>query len=116
VASCVRQAEAGMVVRTASERCVLARKLVTELLLADHPTPCAKQQQFGTCDLENLGAQLGLGKPRFPATRFLNRNGGASGPRPSLPHDLSSAVIAVDHSACILCDRCIRACDDLQVN
>src|SRR5438270_831034 len=36
--------------------------------------------------------------------------------RPALPRDLSSPVIAVDHAACILCDRCIRACDDLQVN
>src|SRR5205085_1975120 len=79
VASCVRRAEAGMVVRTASPRCVTARKLVTELLLADHPRPCAKQEQFGTCDLENLGAQLGLGEPRFPATRFLAEGGNGAG-------------------------------------
>ena len=32
------------------------------------------------------------------------------------PKDVSSPVIAVDHQACILCDRCIRACDDIQVN
>src|SRR5205823_13473856 len=42
-AACVRQAEEGMVVRTDTERCATARKMVTELLLADHPRPCAKQ-------------------------------------------------------------------------
>ena len=35
---------------------------------------------------------------------------------PNRPTDTSSPVIAVDHQACILCDRCIRACDDIQVN
>jgi formate dehydrogenase major subunit len=40
----------------------------------------------------------------------------AGQPSPRRPQDLSSPVIAVDHQACILCDRCIRACDDLQSN
>jgi formate dehydrogenase major subunit len=124
-ASCVRLAEEGMQVSTDSERCRVSRRIVAELLLADHPRPCAKQNQFGTCDLENLGARLGIADPRFPASREWaapqadaagqtgagDQNGGG---RPSL--DLSSPVIAVDHAACILCDRCIRACDDLQVN
>jgi len=78
--------------------------MLVELLMADHPTPCAKQQQLGTCELEALAARYGLGQPRF--ARRSPTNG----------HDTSSPVIAVDHNACILCDRCIRACDDIQVN
>jgi formate dehydrogenase major subunit len=139
-AACIRPAEAGMVVRTTSDRAVSARKIVTELLLADHPRPCEKQRQWGTCDLENLASELGLAAPRFAAVRRWEGKGngaeqapvipdapsgspsatgngaGSGGHSPQLPHDLSSPVIAVDHSACILCDRCIRACDELQSN
>src|SRR5262245_21661082 len=68
-AACIRPAENGMVVRTSSERALAARRMVTELLLADHPSPCEKQRQWGSCDLENLAADLGIAAPRFPAVR-----------------------------------------------
>jgi formate dehydrogenase major subunit len=103
-ASCIRQVEPGMKVRTASDRVERSRRMLVELLMADHPTPCARQQQLGTCELEGLASRYGLDRSRF-ATR-ASTNG----------LDVSSPVIAVDHNACILCDRCIRACDDLQVN
>src|SRR5205823_1357794 len=89
----------------------------------DHPSPCAKQRLSHSCELENLAAALGVSQPRFSATRdwtrgdpgvpvVPDRNPGVA----SVPFDLSSPVIAVDHSACILCDRCIRGCDWIQVN
>jgi formate dehydrogenase major subunit len=103
-AACIRQVEPGMQVRTTSERVERSRRLLVELLMADHPTPCARQRQLGACELEALASRYGLGQPRFAGRAASNGL------------DLSSPVIAVDHHACILCDRCIRACDDLQVN
>ncbi|MGH8055816.1 MAG: formate dehydrogenase subunit alpha [Candidatus Entotheonellia bacterium] len=103
-AACIRQIEPGMRVRTTSERVERSRRTLVELLMADHPAPCARQQQLGTCELEGLASRYGIGRGRFAR-------------RPSSDgHDGSSPVIAVDHNACILCDRCIRACDDVQVN
>ena len=109
-AACIRQVEAGMEVQTHSERIERSRKMLTELLLADHPTPCAKHQKNSDCELELLGEQYGLlAKKAAVSVRLPSRiteNG----------HDPSSPVIAVDHNACILCDRCIRGCDEIQNN
>jgi formate dehydrogenase major subunit len=113
-AACIRQVEAGMEVQTHSERIERSRKMLAELLLADHPTPCAKHQKNGDCELELLGETYGLLKKKDDSkdsstVRFqprITENG----------HDPSSPVIAVDHNACILCDRCIRGCDDIQNN
>ncbi|MBI4552845.1 MAG: formate dehydrogenase subunit alpha [Candidatus Latescibacteria bacterium] len=108
-AACIRQVEEGIVVRTDTDRVRRARKTLVELLLAEHPTPCAKHARSHDCELELLGEQLDITSPRFsirPSSFVL---------RP-FPPDPSSAVIAVDLNACILCDRCIRACDEVQVN
>src|SRR5258706_6971368 len=53
-ASCVRPAENGMVVSTNSEKVVNARRTLVELLMADHPSPCARPRQSGDCELETL--------------------------------------------------------------
>ena len=102
-ASCIRQAEAGMEVRTATEPVQAVRRTLLEMLMADHPTPCARIP-VGSCELERLAAQAGVEHPRFPK-RSTERG-----------HDDSSIVIAVDHDACILCDRCIRGCDAIRHN
>ncbi len=103
-AACIRHVEPGMKVRTTSARVDRSRRMLVELLMADHPTPCTRQRQLGTCELEGLASRYGLGPVRFAKRASTD---GLDG---------SSPVIAVDHNACILCDRCIRACDDLQVN
>ena len=102
-ASCVRPAEAGMVVTTSSERVTSARNTLLELLMSDHPSPCARQQQSGDCELETLARAAGIGASRFPR-------------RAARPQDDSSPAIAVAHDACILCDRCIRGCGDIRSN
>ena len=53
---------------------------------------------------------------RSRQTQVLQSLGSLSTRHSHRPKDLSSPVIAVDHQACILCDRCIRACDDIQCN
>jgi formate dehydrogenase major subunit len=110
-AACVRPCENGMKVDTASEKVERQRRMLTRLLLADHPTPCARERTTGDCDLEALGRRYGLvdgGPDTLPAAPLPRGHG--------RPLDASSPVIAVDHQACILCDRCIRACDDVQSN
>src|SRR5579862_7101429 len=56
-ASCVRPVEPGMVVQTASEKVQKARHTLVEMLMADHPSPCARQQHSGDCELETLAKQ-----------------------------------------------------------
>jgi len=103
-AACVRPAEEKMVVSTNSEKVVRARRTLVELLMADHPSPCARQRQSNDCELETLARLEGITQARFP--RRLSPRG----------QDNSSLVIAVDHEACILCDRCIRGCDEIRHN
>jgi formate dehydrogenase major subunit len=103
-ASCVRECAEGMSVETNSEKVEQHRRMLTELLLSEHPTPCEREKASGDCELEELGRRYGLIDGSF--------NEGAG----RRAHDLTSPVIAVDHQACILCDRCVRACDDIQSN
>jgi formate dehydrogenase major subunit len=113
VASCVRACEEGMKVQTAGERSEKVRRILLALMLANHPSPCEQERTTGDCELEALGRQYRLlGDHAESPLSFLSH------PAISSPFqkDLSSPVIAVDHQACILCDRCIRACDDIQSN
>lgn len=103
-ASCVRPAENGMVVQTNSDKVVKSRRTLVEMLMADHPSPCARQKQSNDCELETLARSEGLGPPRF--VKRLSPRG----------QDNSSLAIAVDHEACILCDRCIRGCTEIRHN
>src|SRR5262245_35297202 len=103
-ASCVRPCEESMNVQTGGERVDKHRRMLTALLLSEHPVPCEKEKTTGDCELEALARRYGL-THGFPSA-------GLNGKR----KDVSSPVIAVDHQACILCDRCIRACDEIQSN
>ncbi len=103
-ASCVRPVEPGLKVVTNSEKVLGARKTLLELMMADHPSPCARQLNSGDCELETLANAAGASQPRF-AKRTVARG-----------EDASSLAIAVDHDACILCDRCIRGCDEVKNN
>jgi CRP-like cAMP-binding protein/Fe-S-cluster-containing dehydrogenase component len=103
-ASCIRPVEAGMKVKTCTDEVKSVRRTLLELLLADHPSPCARQESTGDCEVERLGAEAGIVSSRFP-------------PRPTpRGRDESSAAIAVDFEACILCDRCIRGCSEVRHN
>jgi formate dehydrogenase major subunit len=103
VPSCTRRCEAGMKVRTNSEVVVRNRKVLTELLMADQRDTSTREAGTGDDELFDLAREFGVDGSRWPSAN-------------SRPHDTSSPVIAVDHQACILCDRCIRACDGIQSN
>ena len=104
-ASCVRTCEPGMQVKTATAEIESHRKMLTELLMSDQPPPAqdARESTLGDNALFALARRYGARGDRLPAGE-------------GRPRDDSSPVIAVNHQACILCDRCIRACDDLQNN
>lgn len=53
-ASCIRPVETGMVVNTASDKVKRARRTLVELLMSDHPMPCARERHSGDCELEAL--------------------------------------------------------------
>jgi formate dehydrogenase major subunit len=120
-ASCVRPCQEGMKVQTNTVAIEKHRAMLTRLLLADAPPATSAQRAAKPSDLEVLGQRYALlddnGRPTFafPPPRASATT--TPNDSPALrPADLSSPVIAVDHQACILCDRCIRACDDIQSN
>src|SRR5690348_12972150 len=105
-AACVRPCEDGMEVKTTSEQIEAQRATLTELLLSDQPDPKDDPKETKTADNELLvlvrryGVEQGDGIPQAEGRGL----------------DDSNPVIDVNHDACILCDRCVRACDDIQGN
>ncbi|UCC73596.1 MAG: formate dehydrogenase subunit alpha [Gemmatimonadota bacterium] len=104
-ASCVREVADGMNVQTGSEKVERCRRTLTELLLSDYPELSRREEQTKDDLLLQLAREYRIERS---AIRLPSGDG--------RPQDTSSPVIAVDHAACILCDRCIRACDEVQHN
>jgi formate dehydrogenase major subunit len=97
--SCCRYPKEGMEVTTDSPRAVTSQKMSLELLLADVP----EKAYTLNSELDIWAKKLAIGKPRF-----------ASRHQPT--EDLSHPAMAVNLDACIQCNRCVRACRELQVN
>jgi formate dehydrogenase major subunit len=110
-AACVRPCEDGMEVKTATPDVERSRATLTELLLSDQPARerDPKQTTTGDNELLALADRFGLSESALAGTVGLPAGSGRGA-------DLSNPVISVDHDACILCDRCVRACDDIQGN
>jgi formate dehydrogenase major subunit len=106
-AACVRPCEEGMEVSTVGDRIDANRAMLTELLLSEQPDPAQDPKETTTADNELLVLvrQYGVEKDEQSMPQSLGRG-----------TDYSNPVIAVNHDACILCDRCVRACDDIQGN
>jgi formate dehydrogenase major subunit len=105
-AACVRPCEEGMDVKTGGEQLDRQRASLTELLLADQPDPEQDPKETTTADNELL---MLVRQYRVGKQDGLPQGNGRG-------VDYSNPVIAVNHDACILCDRCVRACDDIQGN
>ena len=106
-AACVRPCEDGMTVKTDTDEVQSQRATLTELLISDQPPRAEDPKQTKTGD--NLLLELA---DRFDVAKETTELPCGSG----RGVDLSNPVIEVNHDACILCDRCVRACDDVQGN
>jgi predicted molibdopterin-dependent oxidoreductase YjgC len=94
----------GMVVRTNTERVLEARKLVVELLIASGDHNCLTCEANGNCELQDLVYELKIEMPRFPVDP------------PHWGRETSNPMIVRDLNKCILCGRCVRACQEVQVH
>jgi len=104
-ASCTTEAEAGMVVRTQSERLRSIRRNVVELYVSDHPLDCSGCAANGDCELQDTAEELGVTASRYDPPRSNHLDAAK---------DESNPYFTFDPSQCIVCYRCVRACDDIQ--
>src|SRR6266853_6134683 len=103
-ASCTTTVAAGMKIRTESEKLLQLRRGVIDLYVSDHPLECASCPAQGHCELEDMAAAVGITGSSY--------TGGAMH-RPT-PKDESNPYFAFDPQLCIVCSRCVRACDEIQ--
>ncbi len=104
-ASCTTPAEAGMKVRTQTPRLQELRKGVMELYISDHPLDCLTCAANGDCELQDMAGVTGLRNVRygFEGKNHLNS-----------AKDESNPYFTYDASKCIVCNRCVRACEETQ--
>lgn len=104
-ASCTTPVEAGMIVTTENERLNTLRKNVIELYVSDHPLDCLMCPANGNCELQDTAGVVGLRHVRYGfdgANHFEEKQ------------DQSNPYFTFDPTLCIVCSRCVRACDEVQ--
>ena len=116
-ASCTTPAEQGMVVRTQSEKLSGLRKGVMELYISDHPLDCLTCSANGDCELQDMAGAVGLREVRYGYegenhVKPVSTDGHAN--ENWLPKDESNPYFTYDPSKCIVCNRCVRACAEVQ--
>jgi len=103
--ACTLQASEGLTIIAFDEELEADRRSLIELLLAEHNCDCLVCEAAGRCELQDLAYRYGLDK-RTRRYAFPDR---------VLPDvDDSSPVLLYDPSKCILCERCVKACDEIQ--
>jgi len=103
LASCVTPIASGMVINTASPKVIERRKIIVKLMLASHPDSCLVCDKGNRCELRRIASDMGIGLvelERIPQRATIEEV------NPFIERDLSK---------CILCAKCIRACQDLVV-
>ncbi len=104
-ASCTTPVAAGMVVKTQTERLQRIRKGVMEFYISDHPLDCLTCSANGDCELQDMAGVVGLRDVRY---------GYAGEKHPNPGKDESNPYFTYDPSKCIVCSRCVRACEEVQ--
>ena len=112
-ASCTTPAEAGMVVRTQSPKLQQLRKGVMELYISDHPLDCLTCSANGDCELQDMAGVTGLREVRYGVGGAVV-DGVAGAHHCDAPKDESNPYFTYDPSKCIVCNRCVRACEETQ--
>jgi formate dehydrogenase major subunit len=114
-ASCTTPVSPGMVVHTQSAKVRKIRRGVMELYISDHPLDCLTCAANGDCELQDMAGAVGLRDVRYEAfdNHFAQRT--AAGPNPQyIPKDDSNPYFTYDPAKCIVCSRCVRACEEVQ--
>jgi formate dehydrogenase major subunit len=104
-ASCTTPVAPGMKVHTQTPRLEKLRKGVMELYISDHPLDCLTCSANNDCELQDQAAAVGLRDVRY---------GYAGDNHLGLATDTSNPYFDFDPSKCIVCSRCVRACDEVQ--
>ncbi|MCE5210158.1 MAG: molybdopterin-dependent oxidoreductase [Deltaproteobacteria bacterium] len=94
----------GMEIETESPAVIKARKLVLDLLFSERNHFCPYCEMSGSCELQELGYRYGIDHWAFPT--YTKR----------FPLDATNKYYLMEHNRCVLCGRCIRACDELPAN
>lgn len=100
--ACTTVVRDGMELYTQSVRVREARREVLQLLLGDHPSDCLFCQRSGDCELQALAAEYGVRQKQYD--EMLRH----------FEPDLSSPALAYDPEKCVLCQRCVRVCAEVQ--
>src|SRR6202051_4954585 len=115
-ASCTTPAMNGLVVHTQTERLKKLRKGVMELYISDHPLDCLTCAANGDCELQDMAGAVGLRDVRYGyqgENHVFARSDGA-GNAAWMPKDEPNPDFTYDPSKCIVCSRCVRACEEVQ--
>jgi formate dehydrogenase major subunit len=104
-ASCTTPVEPGMIVRTQTSKLQSLRKGVMELYISDHPLDCLTCPANGNCELQDMAGVTGLREVRYgyDGANHLDSK-----------KDESNPYFSYDPSKCIVCNRCVRACEETQ--
>jgi len=109
-ASCTTTVAPGMKIRTQSEKLMQLRRGVIDLYVSDHPLDCDTCPANNHCELQDMAAEVGITESSYAP-------GGATH-WPSSPaearHDTSNPYFGFNPELCIVCSRCVRACDEVQ--
>ena len=106
-ASCTTPVEPGMKVKTQTPRVARLRRNVMELYISDHPLDCLTCSANGDCELQDMAGAVGLREVRYGYD-------GANHFKPAKPKDESNPYFTFEPSKCIVCSRCVRACEEVQ--
>ena len=104
-ASCTTPVTQGMRVTTQNDALARLRRGVMELYISDHPLDCLTCPANGHCELQDMAGAVGLREVRY---------GYEGANHLQIPKDESNPYFTFDPSKCIVCSRCVRACDEQQ--
>ena len=104
-ASCTTPVAPGMAVTTQSPKLQRLRRGVMELYISDHPLDCLTCAANGDCELQDMAGAVGLREVRY---------GDGGDNHLGLAKDTSNPYFTFDSSKCIVCSRCVRACEEVQ--